>query len=114
KTITDNRKPPLYHSPPAARDDVGEAPHFEAGAANQRPIHVGLGDELADVVGLHASAVNDVTMIGGVRAEPLSQAHPSMRGRLARLSGRGGTARSNRPHRLVRHHELSDLIGSQP
>src|SRR5688572_13474208 len=60
----------LYRSTPAPGDDVREAAEFEARAAYQRAVHVGLGDELADIVRFHAAAVDHVAQLGRRRAKP--------------------------------------------
>src|SRR6185436_9850684 len=74
------------------------------------PVDVGKCHELADVVGLHASAVDDVAMVGSVAAEPLSQALPDVRVCLAGLFGGRVAAGSYGPHRLVGNDEAANLI----
>ena len=45
-------------------DDGGEAPRIEAGAADQRAVDVGLGEEFLRVLGFDAAAVLDADAFG--------------------------------------------------
>src|SRR5213083_2437103 len=53
-------------------DDSSELVGVEAGAADERPVDVGLGHELGDVGGLHRTAVLDAHAAGGLVAPPLT------------------------------------------
>ena len=53
-------------------DDVAEAVHVEAGAADERAVDVLVHDQRVDVVRLDAAAVDHVAVIAGRAAEPLS------------------------------------------
>jgi hypothetical protein len=46
-----------------SRNDIGENAHVQAGAADERPIDVRQKDELVNVVGLYAAAIDDMTLI---------------------------------------------------
>ena len=48
----------------ALLDDAGEGLGFEAGAADERAVDVGLADELGDVVRCDAAAVEDAQRLG--------------------------------------------------
>src|SRR6266542_1946215 len=85
--ITRYRKRLLYRSRTAPVDDVAEAADLEARAAHQRAVHVGLGNQIADIVRLDAPAVDHVAVIRGVGAEPLPNPHPDVRVRFAGLRG---------------------------
>src|SRR5262249_57710599 len=72
----------LYCSPPTPHDDVSKAPDIEARAADERSVHIGLGDELADIVRFDAATVDHPARVRDIRAEPLPQARPNVRVRL--------------------------------
>src|SRR5688572_1970475 len=55
-------------------DDLHEAVRVEAGPADERAVDVRQGGERPDVVGLDASAVEDVALVGRIGPEPLLQA----------------------------------------
>src|SRR5207237_1003050 len=70
-------------------------------------------NELTDIVRLHAPAVDDVAAIGRVAPEPLPEPRADVRVRLAGLRGGGIPSGADRPHWLVRHDEIGDLLGGQ-
>jgi hypothetical protein len=53
-------------------NNLGKRPHFQTGTADERAVNIRLRHQLCDVVGLDAAAVENVTPIGGVGAEPLT------------------------------------------
>src|SRR5262245_11206645 len=96
-----------------SRHDLAEAPNLEAGTADERAVDVRLGDQLGDIVSLHASPVDHVTTFGGIPTEPLAQACSDVGMRFPGLSRRGNAPCADGPDGLVRHYEFGHLLGRE-
>src|SRR6188768_470429 len=100
----------LHGGGPAARHYLEKAADLETRPAHEGAVDVGQGGELADVLGLHAAAIDDVALIGGVAAEPLPDPRADVRVRLAGLRRSRVAPRPDRPDRLVGDDERGNLI----
>ena len=101
----------LFQSCFYRRGDRREAVRVEARAADQRAVDVGLGHQLADVVGLDGPAVLDPE---GRRVEGPGRDRPHVGVRLLGDLRRRGAAGADRPDRLVGDHELAAARGRHP
>src|SRR5215831_752456 len=93
--------------------DADEPLHVEAGAADERAVHLGLGHERLGVLGLHASPVQDTDRLGDLFRRELGEEPAQIPLHLGGLAGRRVDPRADRPHRLVGEHGLGDLVGRQ-
>ena len=95
-------------------DDPREALRIQARAAHQRAVHVGLGQDLGRVVGLHAAAVEHAHALGRL-LRAVAHERADERDRLLRLLGRGDLPGADRPDRLVGDHHVGEpLVGHAP
>src|SRR5215470_7160473 len=93
--------------------DADEPLHVEAGAADERAVHLGLGHERLGVLGLHAAPVQDTDRLGDLLRCELGEEPAQIPLHLGGLTGRRVDPRADRPHRLVGEHGLGDLVGRQ-
>ena len=101
KVLSEKTNPIIQPRGRLRDDDLEKAPDVQAGAADQRPVHVGLRDQIANVVGLHAAAVDDVAQLGRPPARTTGAAAAGC-GRAPRppaRASRSGRCRSPRPAR---------------
>ena len=78
------------------------------------PSTSGQRDQIPDVLGLDAAAIQDVAEFGRLRPEPLPQPLPDMRMRLGRLRRRGIATGPDRPDRLVGNDQQRHLSAVRP
>ena len=79
--------------------------------ADQRAVDVGQREQLGGVVGLDAAAVEDRAVRCGLLARAVGDQRADERDRLLGLLGRRHPPGADRPDRLVRDHDLAELLG---
>src|SRR5947207_2370147 len=92
--------------------DAGEGRGIEARAADEHAVDVGLRHEGIDIIRLHAAAVEEADALRGRRRGAAADLAADGIVDLLRLSGRGGPASADCPHRLVGDDAGSDLLGT--
>src|SRR5437773_11789432 len=104
----------LIERPPPSLilDDAGEGCGIEARAADERAIDVGLRHEGIDIIRLHAAAVEEADALRRRRRGAAADLAADGIVDLLRLSGRGGAAGADRPHRLVGDDASGELLGA--
>src|SRR6266850_2598489 len=103
----------IERPPPSLKlHDAGEDRGIEARAADERAIDVGLRHEGIDIIRLDAAAVEEADALRRRRRGAAADLAADGIVDLLRLSGRGGAAGADRPHRLVGDDAGGELLGA--
>src|SRR5579859_2902135 len=91
-------------------DDLDERVRFEASAADQRPVDLGLGDECAEILAGHTAAVLHLEAFANRWSTDLGNRAPNQATHRIGVFGGRSAAGADRPDWLVRHHDRGQMV----
>ena len=92
-------------------DDACEIGSLESRTTDKTAVDILLGEELSSIARLHGATILDTDRLSRLGADELCERLADKGMDLLSLIGRGGLAGADRPHRLVRNHELVAISG---